>query len=96
MSEIAVHVDDFVNEYGNKERYARWFFFLHRLPAILKTEFSEWIGQYRLFCNYEDKRYRVTGASRMGDVWLTEDFKRDVGYELRVDLNKCKNWSQIP
>jgi hypothetical protein len=94
--EKAIHVDDFIGDYLNPEKYARWFFFLHRLPAIDKSVFSEWIDQYKLFCDYEGNRYRVTGASRLGDIWLAKDLKRDIGYDLRVDLNKCSKWSQFP
>lgn len=46
-----------------------------------------------LTCEYEGKRYRVTGASRLGDVWLHEDHTRDHGYSLRVDVLKCSLWN---
>jgi hypothetical protein len=29
----------------------------------------------------------------MGDVWLATDFKRDTGYDLRVDVEECTNWA---
>lgn len=93
---MAIHVDEFIDDYGNKERYARFFFFLHRLPAVMKSEFQEWIVPFKLFCTYEGARWRVTGASRMGDVWLTKDFKQDTGYQKRVDLNLCKDWGANP
>lgn len=47
----------------------------------------------KLFCQYKGKRYRCTGASRMGDVWLAEDFSRDSGYDLRVNVGECSDWS---
>lgn len=88
-----MHVDDFIDNYGNEEKYARWFFMLHRFPAINQSEFNEFISKYKLFCIYEGNKYRVTGCSRLGDVWLAKDFNRQCGYDLRVDVDKCSNWS---
>lgn len=48
---------------------------------------------YKLFCMYKGERYRCTGASRMGDVWLHSDFSQDTGYEHRVDVEECSDWS---
>ena len=67
-----------------------------RLPAILQIDFAEWIGQFKLFCSWKGKRYRVTGASRLGDIWLTSDFCKETGYEHRVDLTECSDWSDKP
>lgn len=89
-----VHVDDFVGDYFNHEKYARWFLFLKRLPAALQADFSDWIGQYKLYCTYQDERYRVTGASRLGDVWLAKDHQREIGYDLRVNLAECTTWGR--
>jgi hypothetical protein len=91
-----MHIDDFIdNEFG-RSNYARFFFFLHRLPAVLQCDFSQWISEYKLFCTYKGKVYRVTGASRMGDVWLAEDFTRENGYDLRVDVEACSAFCDIP
>lgn len=94
-----MHVDDFIDRFrtGPDETYARWFFHLQRLPAALKIDFKEWIDQYRLYCRYEGNLYRVTGCSRYGDVWLTSDLEKSVGYELRVNLINCSEWTrEIP
>lgn len=95
-----VHVDDFVDncyEYRDeKYTYARWFFLLHRLPAAMQSSFKEYISKYKLFCTYKEKTYRVTGASRLGDVWLTADFNQDTGYQHRVNLDDCSNWRDEP
>jgi len=48
---------------------------------------------FRVFCEYENKKYLITGASRMGDVWLAENFKRENGYDKRVDIEECCNFS---
>ena len=89
------HVDDFVSFPPDDDagRYAAFCFMIFRLPAVMKMAFGKWTNQFRLFCTYEGKRYRVTGASRMGDVWLAEDFEQDCGYDLRVDLAECTEWS---
>ena len=45
-----------------------------------------------LSCEYQGKRYRCIGASRMGDIWLTADFSRENGYDLRIDVAECSAW----
>lgn len=91
-----MNVDDFIwGNYGTHQ-YARFVFMLFRLPAANQLDFAEWIARYRLFCDWKGKRWRVTGASRMGDVWLASDFERDVGYDDRVDLEECSNWGAEP
>jgi hypothetical protein len=87
-----MHVDEFVERHGG-DAYARFFFMLARLPACCQVDFAPWTVQYKLFCDHEGKRYRVTGASRLGDVWLVADFQRDSGHDLRVDVDNCSNWS---
>ena len=87
-----MHVDEFIDDFS-KDKYARFFFMPHRLPAFMQFDFGEWIKQYKLFCTYKGNWYRCTGASRLGDVWLTKDFNREIGYDLRVDVEECMNWS---
>jgi hypothetical protein len=90
-----IHVDDFIDSplsSDEGEVYARWFFMLHRLPAILQLQFDKYIKPFKLFCTFDKRRYRVTGASRLGDVWLTKNFTRDNGYELRVNVTECSQW----
>ena len=95
LAKAEPHVDDFIDDH-RQDAYARWFFNLQRLPAILKADFSKWIAQYQLYCDYEGKRWRVTGCSRFGDVWITSNFKQDMGYEHRVQVTSCKGWSDKP
>ena len=66
---------------------------LHRLPTVMQDAFHEQISKYKLFCFYNGERYRVTGASRMGDIWLTKDMNKDIGYDARVLLEECSGWS---
>lgn len=91
-----LHVDEFIDSGWGANQYARWFFMLHRFPAAHQNDFAEWIGQYKLFCRYEDQTWRVTGCSRMGDVWLARDFDRERGYDLRVDVAKCSDFRSEP
>lgn len=97
------HIHDFIehgmgwsHESSPEELYARWFFMLHRLPAIELNAFDKWISQYELYCTWNGKRWRVTGASRMGDVWLHKDLKKTNGYTERVDVAECSEWSEKP
>ena len=88
-----LHVDDFIATMDSDE-YASWFFALHRMPSFLQIKFRNFIDKYDLYCTYKNKQYRVTGCSRMGDVWLTTDFNQKLGYELRVDVNECSNFTK--
>lgn len=97
-----MHVDKFIDKPRGQwvkdrgERYAAWVLHHFRLPASLHTAWVEFYGQHKLFATYEGKRYRVTGASRLGDVWLSADFDRDCGYELRLDVEKLSAWGAEP
>ena len=89
------HIDDFIDKGLSKknEAYARWMFNHFRLPANLKYDFNEFMEKHKLFCKFEGEVYRVTGASRIGDVWLTQDFTQDTGYQKRVSVDHCTEWS---
>lgn len=95
------HIDDwldrpsFVVEGGAKEAYARWVFEFFRLPAYKQVMYRPFMQAHRLFCTFEGKRWRVTGASRLGDVWLTSDFQRDTGYDRRVNVDGCSEWGPL-
>jgi hypothetical protein len=83
-------------ENSRGEAYAKFFFLLRRTPAWMQYAMAEWMEPFRLFCTYEGKRWRVTGASRLGDIWLASDFNRESGYDKRVDLALCSEWSDQP
>lgn len=87
-----MHVDDFIDDTAT-DRYAASWFESYRRPAIDKARKPD---ERKLFATYEGKRYRVTGCSRLGDVWLSADFNREWGYEKRVDVAKCSEWSASP
>lgn len=92
---MATHIDDWVDDY-RQDKYARWFFLLKRLPANLQVDLAEWIHPHKLFCQYHGETYRVTGASRLGDIQLTRDFQREAGYDLRVAVDECSDWKSEP
>lgn len=93
-----MHIDDFIDggyfNQSESEKYARWCFLLFRLPALLQHDFKEYTKQYKLFCTYKDQKYRVTGASRLGDIFLSKDFNREYGYDKRVLYTDCLDWSK--
>lgn len=92
-----MHIDDWlesaVMSSDKGTRYASFFLHHKRLSAVAKNAFAEFLGPMQLFCTYKEKRMRCTGASRMGDVWLTSNHQQETGYELRVDVNDCSAWS---
>ncbi len=88
-----MHVDEFIDSGFRKNTYARWVLNHFRLPAVLKMDFSEFMKDHKLFCLYNGDKYRCTGASRLGDVWLAKDMERISGYDLRVDVEECSEWS---
>ncbi len=91
-----MHVDDFINYHFGNDNYARWILHYFRLPAVLQIDFYEFMKDHKLFCTYEGKRFRCTGASRFGDVWLTSDFEQEDGYQHRVAVEQCSEWSPTP
>lgn len=94
------HVDEFIDfgsmmiEPPENEDYARWVLNYFRHPAILKNAFKPFMKEHKLFCEYKNKKYRVIGASRLGDVWLTSNFEAENGYEHRICVDECSNWSK--
>jgi hypothetical protein len=89
------HVDDFI-ESPLSDAYAAFVLNHFRLPALMKMRFDPFFGDRKLFCDFEGRRYRVTGASRLGDVWLARDHSQDVGYDHRVDVGCCTKWGPSP
>jgi hypothetical protein len=88
------HVDDFIWRNHGGDPYARFVLALYRQPASLKLAIEPWVKQHPLYCTYAGKRYRCTGASRMGDVWLRADPSQDTGYDAggRVPVAACSEW----
>ena len=49
-----------------------------------------------LFADFEGTRVRVTMASLFGDVGITTDFDRELGYDRRVSVSQLSNFSEAP
>jgi hypothetical protein len=96
LSTSPTHVDDWIDNYSHEENYARFVLFHMRLNAVFQSYFRPWMKQFKLFCTYQGERYRVTGASRMGDVWLARNFERENGYDLRANIDDCLEWGDKP
>ncbi len=92
------HIDDWLEtavcSYDENIQYAAFFLHHKRLSATAQNAFFKFLGDIKLFCIYEGKKMQCTGAYRLGDVWLTHDFERSNGYDLRVDVADCKDWSK--
>lgn len=95
MNDLKMHVDDFV-AHSQSPDYASWILMHFRLPAVMQAKFRDIMKDRKLFCSRAGHRYRVIGASRMGDIWLTKDFSRDAGYDERVDIADCTNFGDQP
>ena len=96
------HVDYFIG-YGDGqssmdvpegEAYARWMLLHFTLNATLQILFKPFMDKHKLFCTYEGKRYRVTGASRLGDIWLSNTLEGEPAkrYDHRVSVSHCSQF----
>lgn len=85
------HIDDWLDDPATGPADVKEWIEHFRRPAGHKD--YKWLNERKLFCTYKDgKRYRCIGCSRMGDVWLTEHFERETGYDLRIDIADCTDW----
>jgi hypothetical protein len=77
------------------ERMVHKFLEYRTLPAHeqFKQKNKDKVIGLKVFCEYEGEKYRITGASRLGDVWLVKDFNRDTGYDKRVMIDSCSKFS---
>lgn len=89
------HDDEWIDDRKN-DAYATWVFSYFRLPAIDHERWWPFMQHHPLFCTHEGKRYRVTGASRLGDAWLAKSITQDTRYNLRVDVALCSEWAATP
>jgi hypothetical protein len=91
-----IHIDDWLSQEvsrGEVLEDVRIWLEHFRLPATKKD--YKFLNSWKLFCVYEGNKYRCTGCSRMGDVWITSDFKRETGYENRVDMAELSGWEVV-
>lgn len=99
------HVDDWLDNAISDTidhpelRYVHFMFTHFRKPAWEKNAHEGFMKQYKLYVDYEGKTYQVTGASRLGDIWLKDldtkgKPKTQAHYDKRIDLDfsKLSNW----
>lgn len=99
---MSIHVDNFI-DFGSRhnnddeaEVYARYVLLHFRLNAVCRSAFRHYINQMPLYCTWDNRRWKVIGASRMGDIWLTSKFADERGYETRVVIDECSTWGKEP
>lgn len=73
--------------------YVHFFFTLHRMPSNDKSIHSQYTNQFKLYADYQDQTWEITGASRLGDVYLKR-LGSSAFYDHRValDFEKFSNW----
>lgn len=93
-----LHIDDWLDQptMYKDEAYAKFVLDYKRMPAWKQGAYHEYMKDHKLFCTYKGKRYRVTGASRLGDVWLNKDFEQEFGYDYRIEVTACSEWGSKP
>lgn len=93
MAQEKIHIDDWLDDPSNKINFpiAHQFFEAHRRSA---SEQIQHPYDGKLFCKWNGKVYRVTGCSRLGDIWLTSNLSQKTGYENRVDISECSDWAE--
>jgi len=93
-----IHVDDYIWDYSSdpKDNYAKYVLMHFRLPATQKSVWSRFVKDYKLFCDYEGKTFAVIGASRLGDIWLTDNLAGEFPYQKRVMVNQVSNFRDKP
>jgi hypothetical protein len=93
------HIDDFLEDSWiickyPELAYPHFMFTYWRQSAAIKLAHAPFMAPFELYVDYQGRTWRVIGASRMGDIWLTKHFDRLHGYDLRVDPNfeLFSNW----
>ena len=79
-------------ELGDYE-YARYVLSIFDVPASLYLSVDKLIHKNKLFAEYKGEKYRVVGLSRLGDVWLTNNFK-STQYTKRVSITNLSHFSK--
>ena len=90
------HIDNWLDEepISGNEAFAKEFLEHCRRPSYAVD--YDWIERNPLYCSYKGECVRCTGASRLGDIWLTYDLNRSSGYDKRVCVTECSDWSSVP
>jgi len=89
------HCDEYIHDF-RVPKVLRVFLLVNRMPAVDKMLLNEAGFNPVLYATYNGETYRVTMASRMGDVGITKDFTKDMGYERRVAVEDLTNFRGEP
>lgn len=86
------HCDDYIDDPKEPE-VLRKFLERARSPAHGRTSPDPYP---KLFADYEGQTYRVTMASRFGDVGITKDLTEEYGNQKRVAVAHLTNFREKP
>lgn len=75
------------------EVFARAFLELRLLPAHKTTIYDAITDKMIITGEVDGNRYRITGASTMGDVFIHSNIKETCGYVKRVLISDISNWN---
>ena len=89
---MMIHCDDYIDD-PSAPAVLRKFLAFARAPAHGQSLPKP---HPTLYADYEGKRVRVTMASRLGDVGITTDLGRELGYELRLAISQLSNFAEEP
>lgn len=88
-----MHCEDAIDDYrSDYPDCVKWFIFVKRLRPDLRNLAERIAGNPKLFADYQGKRVRITMASRLGDLGITEDLE-STNYQDRVTIDKLTNFS---
>lgn len=93
MSEENIHIYDWLDlpAKDDNEAAAKKWLNAFTLPAINRDE--KWLEKFRCSAVWSrnGKRMHVSGASRMGDVWLRNE-RSSAFYDHRVAVEELSDW----
>lgn len=90
------HCDDYILD-ARQPMCLRWWLYNHRIPAVDKMLCEQNGVNPKLFADYNGKTVRVTMASRFGDLGISYDMTREMGYEERsIAVCQLTNFRTAP
>lgn len=86
-----------IHQFTMDDIILRCFLELCLLPAIKTIHYDMLLERMHITCEYKGSRYRVVGASTMGDLWLNKNpnCTLENGYTNRVAIQECSNYQAI-
>ncbi len=92
VSNRSMHCDDYIDDAATPGPLRVWLQFARSPGHGLHTPDPH----PRLFADHEGERVRLTMASRLGDVGITQRLDAEFGYERRVMLDELSNFGETP